>query len=198
MERPLETSPEDPAESPVGGLVDTLAEDPRWEALGLAALAERAAAATLRRLGLDPARYEISLLGCSDARIAELNADFRGKPQPTNVLSWPSAERGPARPGALPRLPAPDPGGVRELGDVAIAWETCAREAEAARIDPAHHATHLVVHATLHLLGFDHETDADAERMEGVEREVLAALGVADPYASGAQAPSGQEPDPRA
>ncbi len=204
LERPLEASPDTSAEEPAGdpasagGLVDALAEDPRWEALGLADLAERAAGATLRRLGLDPGRYEISLLGCSDARIAELNADFRGKPQPTNVLSWPSAERGPVRPGTRPRLPAPDPGGVLELGDVAIAWETCSREAEAAGIDPAHHATHLVVHATLHLLGFDHETDADAELMEGIEREALAALGVADPYASGAQAPSGGEPDPRA
>jgi probable rRNA maturation factor len=191
---------EDPAEGlgPAEGLVDTLAEDPRWEALRLAELAERAAGATLRRLGLDPRRYEISLLGCSDARIAELNADFRGKPQPTNVLSWPSAERGPARPGARPRLPAPDPGGLRELGDVAIAWETCAREAAAEGITPEDHAAHLVVHATLHLLGFDHETDADAELMEGIEREVLRAIGVADPYAEGAQAPSGGEPDPRA
>lgn len=213
MERPLRTSPGTPPDTPLdgaweaspgegpaaaGGLVDTLAEDPRWEALRLADLAERAAEATLRRLRLDPSRYEISLLGCSDARIAELNADFRGKPQPTNVLSWPSAERGAARPGAVPRLPPPDPAGPRELGDVAIAWETCAREAEAGGIDPAAHATHLVVHATLHLLGFDHETDADAELMEGIEREVLAALGVADPYAPGAQAASGPEPDPRA
>lgn len=204
LERPLgtppDTSAEEPAEDPASaaGLVDTLAEDPRWEALGLAGLAERAAGATLRHLRLDPGRYEISLLGCSDARISELNADFRGKPQPTNVLSWPSAERGPARPGARPRLPGPDPGGARELGDVAIAWETCAREAEAEGIDPADHATHLVVHATLHLLGFDHETDADAELMEGIEREVLAALGVADPYAPGAQAASGTEPPPRA
>ncbi len=199
VERPLATRPEDPAEgSPAGGVVDTLVEDPRWEALRLADLAERAAGATLRHLRLDPRRYEISLLGCSDARIAELNADFRGKPQPTNVLSWPSAERGAARPGARPRLPAPDPGGLLELGDVAIAWETCAREAEAEGIAPADHATHLVVHATLHLLGFDHETDADADLMEGIEREVLAGLGVADPCAPGAQAPSGGEPDPRA
>jgi probable rRNA maturation factor len=170
-----------------GGLVDTLAEDPRWEALRLGHLAERAAGATLRRLGLDPGRYEISLLGCSDARIAELNSDFRGKPQPTNVLSWPSAERGASLAGRMPRLPAPGPSGLLELGDVAIAWETCAREAEADGIDPAHHVTHLLVHATLHLLGFDHETEADAELMEGLEREVMGSLGVADADAAGAQ-----------
>ena len=100
MGTPLEmdddASPPAPPDG-AGGLVDTLAEDPRWEALRLGHLAERAAGATLRRLGLDHGRYEISLLGCSDARIAELNADFRGKPQPTNVLSWPSAERGARR-----------------------------------------------------------------------------------------------------
>lgn len=198
MGTPLETEDDaGPPEPPDGtaGLVDALAEDPRWEALRLGALAERAAGATLRRLGLDPGRYEISLLGCSDARISELNADFRGKPQPTNVLSWPSAERGALRPGRMPRLPAPGPSGLLELGDVAIAWETCAREAGAAGLDPAHHATHLLVHATLHLLGFDHETEADAELMEGVEREVLLSLGVADPYAAGAQAPSDATPD---
>lgn len=206
MAMPLETEDEaEPPELPDGGaagLVDALAEDPRWEALRLGQLAERAASATLRRLGLDPASYEISLLGCSDARIAELNEDFRGKPQPTNVLSWPSAERGAARPGRMPRLPAPGPSssasGPLELGDVAIAWETCAREAEGAGLDPAHHATHLLVHATLHLLGFDHETEADAELMEGLEREVLAGLGVADPYPAGAQAPSDSEPPFRA
>jgi len=181
-------------EEPADLLVDTLAEDRRWEALRLGPLAERAAQATLRRLGLDPLRYEISLLGCSDARIAELNADFRGKPQPTNVLSWPSSERGAARPGGRPRLPPPDAAGPVELGDIAIAWETFAREAAAAGIEPAGHATHLLIHATLHLLGFDHETDADAALMEGLESEILAGLGVADPYAAGAQMASDQEP----
>ena len=153
--------------------------------MGLARLAERAACAALRGLSLDPSGYEISLLGCNDARISELNADFRGKPQPTNVLSWPSAERGAARAGLRPRLPPGDALHPVELGDIAIAWETCAAEARAGGLDLAHHATHLIVHGTLHLLGFDHDRDADAELMERLEASILAGLGIADPARMG-------------
>ncbi len=161
-------------------IVDCLTEDHRWDALDLDRLADTAARAVLDHLHLDPEAFEISLLACNDARIAELNADFRGKPQPTNVLSWPSAERGAAVAGAMPRLPAA--GGDPELGDIAIAWETCAAEAEAAGKTLTDHALHLLVHGTLHLLGFDHERDADAALMEGIETGVLGKLGVADPY----------------
>jgi probable rRNA maturation factor len=168
-------------------LVETLTEDHRWDALGLSALAEAAAAATLRHLGLDPGAYEISCLGCNDARIRDLNADFRGKPRPTNVLSWPSADRAPSRAGAMPRLPAPSAPRPLELGDIAIAYETCDAEARAAGLDLGRHATHLLVHGTLHLLGFDHERDGDAKLMERLEAEILAGLGIADPY--GAEGP---------
>lgn len=164
-------------------LVDCLTEDHRWEALGLDALAETAAAATLAQLGLDPAGYEISLLGCNDARIAELNADFRGKPQPTNVLSWPSDERGAGVPGKMPQAPDITNGAVTELGDIAIAYDTCAAEATEAGRPLAAHTTHLIVHGTLHLLGFDHERDLDATLMEGIEVAILAILGLPDPYA---------------
>jgi probable rRNA maturation factor len=157
--------------------VDVLIEAPEWEALGLEPLAETAAAATLAHLGL-AADHEIALLGCDDARIAGLNADFRGKPQPTNVLSWPSDERGAETAGGGP-LP-PEPG--EELGDIAIAYQTCAREAEAAGRPLRDHVTHLVVHGTLHLLGYDHEDGQDAALMERLEVEILATLGVADPY----------------
>ncbi len=170
-------------------LVDCLTEDHRWDALepfgqSLAALAETAAAATLVRLGLDPAEFEISLLGCNDTRIAELNADFRGKPQPTNVLSWPSDERGAEVPGRMPLAPDPSGQGLTELGDIAIAYETCAAEAEQAGKTLVDHTTHLIVHGTLHLLGFDHERDPDAVLMEGLEVEILGKLGLADPYAA--------------
>jgi probable rRNA maturation factor len=147
--------------------VEALVEDARWEALDLEGLAERAARATLERLGLEPLAYEISLLGCSDKRIAELNEDFRGKPQPTNVLSWPSEERGAGKAGEMPHLPAPAPPVPLGLGDVAIAFDTCEREAREAGKPLPEHALHLLVHGTLHLLGFDHERDADAELMEG-------------------------------
>ena len=180
-----------PSAAPSPPLVEALVEDARWDDLGLEDLAERAARAVLERLGLDPAAYEISLLACNDKRISELNEDFRGKPQPTNVLSWPSEERGAAKAGEMPHLPAPEPPMPVALGDVAIAFDTCAREAREAGKRLEDHALHLLVHGTLHLLGFDHEREADALLMEGLETEVLGALGVADPYAGMAEGAAG-------
>jgi probable rRNA maturation factor len=164
-------------------LVETVIEDARWEAFGLAALAERAAGAALDGVGLPAEGFTISLLGCDDARIALLNADFRGKPQPTNVLSWPSEERGAEYAGDLPEPPEPGaPDDPEPLGDIALAWETCAREAEAQGKPMADHVTHLVVHGVLHLLGYDHVEDEDAAVMERLEVRILASLGVSDPY----------------
>ncbi|SFR07503.1 rRNA maturation RNase YbeY [Poseidonocella sedimentorum] len=160
-------------------IVETMIEEARWAELELEALAERAAAAALVHLGLGEA-WEISLLACNDARVAELNGEFRAKDQPTNVLSWPSEERGAEADGGAP-IP-PDPAGDPELGDIAIAWETCAREADAAGKPMADHVTHLVVHAVLHLLGYDHTREADATLMEDLEREILGKLGLPDPY----------------
>ena len=125
-------------------------------------------------------------MGCDDARIAALNADFRGKPQPTNVLSWPSEERGAEVAGEEPDLPeAGEPDDPCELGDIAIAWETCAREAEEQGKPMVDHVTHLVVHGLLHCLGYDHVDEADAALMEGLEVEILASLGLSDPYSDG-------------
>lgn len=160
-------------------LTDTLIEDPRWEAQGFPVLAERAAVATLIHLGLDPSNWEISVLACDDTRIATLNAEFRGKPAPTNVLSWPSVERGAQEAGARP---APPLGPDTELGDIAIAYDTCAAEAAAAGKSLPDHAIHLVVHATLHLLGYDHIRDQDATLMESTEIAILGKLGIRDPY----------------
>jgi probable rRNA maturation factor len=164
-------------------LVDTVIEDARWEAFGLGPLAERAVRAALAGLGLPVAGLQISLLGCDDARIAVLNADFRGKPQPTNVLSWPSEERGGEVLGDAPKPPEPGPADDPEsLGDIAIAWETCAREAEEQGKPVTDHVTHLIVHGVLHLLGYDHTGDEEAALMEGQEVRILASLGVSDPY----------------
>lgn len=164
-------------------LVDTLIEDPRWEALGLGDLAETAALASLAGVGLPATGFAISLLGCDDRRIAELNADFRGKPQPTNVLSWPSDERGAVRDGAAPLRPRPGPEEMpEELGDIAIAFETCEREAAEQGKPVRVHVTHLLVHGTLHLLGYDHVRDGDAALMEGLEAKILLGMGIANPY----------------
>lgn len=164
-------------------LVDIVIEEPRWETAGLEDLAERAAGAVLAELGLPGEGFVICVMGCDDDRIAALNADFRGKPKPTNVLSWPSEDRAPEVAGASPDLPEPgDSDDPEELGDIAIAWGVC--EAEAAEQDKpfADHVTHLVAHGVLHLLGYDHETDEDAELMEGIEIRALARLGIANPY----------------
>jgi probable rRNA maturation factor len=164
-------------------LVETVIEDARWEAIGLQALAELAARAALVGVGLTVEGFAISLMGCDDARIAALNADFRGKPQPTNVLSWPSEERGAEFAGEVPDQP--EPGTAKDpesLGDIAIAWETCAREAAEQGKPMTDHVTHLIVHASLHLLGYDHVDDEDATLMERLEVGILASLGVSDPY----------------
>lgn len=161
-------------------LCDVVIEDDRWLAAGLEHLAEHAARATLEHLSLDPEDWEISILGCEDARIAVLNTEFRNTPQPTNVLSWPSEERGAEEVGVPPDLPTPDTD--PELGDIAIAWETCVREAEEGNKSLADHVTHLIVHAVLHLLGYDHLRDQDATLMETTEVDILGKLGVSDPY----------------
>lgn len=165
-------------------LVELICEDPRWAAAGLEARAEVAASATLEDTGLVPAEFAISLLACDDSRIAALNADFRRRAAPTNVLSWPSADRGAALDGDTPAPPQPDPGDDRtELGDIAIAWETCAREAAEQGKRMEDHVTHLLVHGVLHLLGYDHTRQKDADLMEAREVRILARLGVDDPYA---------------
>lgn len=156
-------------------LVDLVLEDPRWGAAGLEAVAEGAARAALVEVGRDPARHEISLLACDDVRIAALNEAFRGTARPTNVLSWPAFEG-----------EVPEPGGGEPvfLGDMALAFETCSREAQAAGLPLAAHAAHLVVHGLLHLLGHDHGDDTSAEAMESIETKTLASLGIADPYSA--------------
>lgn len=162
--------------------LECLIEDERWTTVNLPALAGMAADAALARVGLDPSKCEISLLACDDARIAQLNSEFRGKATPTNVLSWPVNDLAAKNDGQPPNLPGPDPEGVMELGDVAIAFETCVKEAEAAGKPLHDHATHLIVHGVLHLLGYDHVRDQDATLMEGLESEILGILGLNDPY----------------
>ncbi|MEM9871609.1 MAG: rRNA maturation RNase YbeY [Pseudomonadota bacterium] len=160
--------------------IDILIEDDRWVQAGLTVLAETALGAVLDDQGLSGA--EISLLACDDARITALNADFRDKPSPTNVLSWPETDLAPDADGAAPAAPQPDPDGTLPLGDIAIAYDTCAREAGAQGKPFAHHVTHLLVHGTLHLLGYDHLRPQDAARMEALEVKILGKLGVPDPY----------------
>lgn len=164
-------------------LVDTVIEDPRWEGSDLPALAGKAATATFAALGLPEPGFSLCVMGCDDARIAELNGEFRMKGVATNVLSFPSDNRSADAPGLVPDLPiagtADDP---EHLGDVALSFDTCAQETADQGKELSHHVTHLVVHGILHLLGYDHMDDADAALMEGLEARILASLGVDNPY----------------
>jgi probable rRNA maturation factor len=131
------------------------------------ALLRRAGRAAFRASPRPGRSFSVTLVLIADEEMRDLNRLWRGKDAPTNVLSFPAdADR--------------DRG---FLGDIVLAYETAHREAKERGISLADHASHLVVHGILHLLGFDHEGDPDAERMERVERIALASIGVADPYA---------------
>jgi probable rRNA maturation factor len=144
-----------------------------WEAVAHRAAGAAAQVAT----ELASPRLSVSLLFTSDAEIHTLNREWRDKDKPTNVLSFPMLERA--------ELLALRPEGPPELlGDIALAAETCAREAADKGVPLDHHAAHLVIHGLLHLAGYDHETsDEDAAAMEARETKALAFLGIADPYA---------------
>ncbi|PKP97069.1 MAG: rRNA maturation RNase YbeY [Alphaproteobacteria bacterium HGW-Alphaproteobacteria-15] len=148
-----------------------------WPAGEWEALAERAAqAAGEGEPLLANPRLMASLLFTSDAEVHALNREWRQRDKPTNVLSFPMLERD-----ELEGL-APD-GPPVMLGDIALAYETCAREAADKGVSLEAHAAHLIVHGLLHLAGHDHvDSDAQAEQMEALETAILAKLGIADPY----------------
>jgi probable rRNA maturation factor len=145
---------------------------PDWEALTTRAATALAQVAP----ELANPRLSASLLFADDVEVHALNREWRGKDQPTNVLSFPMLTRA--------ELLALTPDGPPELlGDVALALETCAREAADKGITLEHHAAHLIVHGLLHLAGYDHETSPeDAAAMEALEIKALALMGIADPY----------------
>jgi len=145
-------------------------------------LATRAARAAI---GLTPhgelltsaATVEISVRLTSDDEVHQLNSQYRHKDKPTNVLSFPMVQ-----PDLLETVTQNSDDGEVLLGDIVLAHGVCAREAAARGITLDTHATHLIVHGTLHLLGYDHIDDNDADRMEAIEVDALASLGIADPY----------------
>ncbi len=162
--------------------MDISIEDERWVDVDFEALSSKAITGALLHQGIDADECDLSVLACNDGRIADLNAEFRCKPTPTNVLSWPAEDLAADTPGAAPVKPEPDFTGEIVLGDIAIAWETCVREAKEQGKSMHDHVTHLIVHGLLHLLGYDHIRDADATLMERLEVEILGKLGIDDPY----------------
>ena len=150
--------------------LDVMIEAGDWSRLKDAEiLAQRAADAALSATYEADEDFEASVMLTDDAQIRELNRTWRDKDKPTNVLSFPAPEH----PGAT---------GPRHLGDIALAYETLVRDSEEESKELAHHFAHLIVHGVLHLLGYDHEVEAEAEIMEALEVKALASLGIADPY----------------
>jgi len=135
------------------------------------AVIQRAIEAAAGIADADVGDAELAIMLTDDTGIRTLNSNWRGIDKPTNVLSFPPAEM-------------PGDATVKSLGDIAIAHETTAREAETEDKPFAHHLSHLAAHGFLHLMGYDHEKDGDAETMEQLERVILARLGMPDPYAT--------------
>lgn len=152
--------------------LDIMVEAGGWSAVeDVEALAQKAAEAASVVARRDGETLEISVMLTDDAHIRDLNRTWRGKDKATNVLSFPA-----------PEPPGSAAAGPRHLGDIALAYETLAREADEESKPLAHHFAHLVVHGVLHLFGYDHEVEAEAERMEDLEVKALSTLGIADPY----------------
>lgn len=152
--------------------LDIVVEDPRWSdtLMNAQALAEKAVDAGYKQAGFSETA-SICVLLADDAQVQVLNRDYRGKDSPTNVLSFPSSE--------MPAIP----GEPRALGDIALAYETLVREADEADRSLTDHFLHLIIHASLHLIGYTHNAEQEAESMEALEIAALAGLGVSNPYA---------------
>ena len=146
-----------------------------WQAEpGAETVIHRAIEAAAGMADADTADTELAIMLTDDDGIRTLNQNWRGIDKATNVLSFPALRpTAAARPDDAPRM----------LGDIAIAYQTTRREADEEGKPFEHHLSHLAVHGFLHLVGYDHETDDEAEAMEALEREILAQLGIPDPYA---------------
>jgi len=138
------------------------------------AIVHRAIAAAAESVDADVGDAELAVMLTDDAGIRTLNSNWRGIDKPTNVLSFPALQpTGPVGPDDAPRM----------LGDIAIAYQTTRKEADDEQKPFDHHLSHLAIHGFLHLIGYDHEKDGEAEAMEALERQILAQLGIPDPYA---------------
>lgn len=162
--------------------VELTREDPwpdggRWEEIALAATRAAIARTPHGELLATPAHVEISVRLASDEEVHTLNRQYRGKDKPTNVLSFPMVQ-----PDLIATVTQNSDDGEVLLGDIVLAHGVCAAEAAERGISVDHHATHLMVHGTLHLLGYDHLTDDEGDAMEEIERAALSDLGIADPY----------------
>ena len=159
--------------------VDVVIEDARWKTLDLRQIANQAFFETLFLLNLNHKSYACCILACDNSQIKHLNNKFRGKNCPTNVLSFPASLENYETKNTLTPGEANN---FHELGDIAIAFDICKKEATKSKVKFEHHVYHLIIHSVLHLLGFDHEEEENATKMEKIEVQVLAKLGISNPY----------------
>ena len=167
-------------------IAQVIMEDERWQTCDLPVLANRAFAPVFKGHSLNPSLWSVGVLGCDDTRITALNATFRDKPKPTNVLSWPTFALTPAQAGQIPA----NSGFEDSLGDIALAYETVLGETKnnnSTKTPPIKmsfndYVCYLLIHGCLHLLGYDHQTSEDAAAMHHREKEYLAVLQINHPF----------------
>lgn len=156
--------------------IELIMEEPKWEMLELSEIAYSACKAAIRNAKVRSDKCGIAVLACSDARITELNHRFRNENKPTNVLSWPTTTEVAKFPHENHKTHLP------HLGDIALSWETCSKEATEWQLKLEAHVSHLIIHACLHLMGFEHKNNIEANKMQQIEIKALASIGIPSPY----------------
>ena len=165
--------------------INILINDLRWSKTKLQDTCERSfglAMSVSDEMNFNP---EVSILACNDKEICELNEKFRGQNSPTNILSWPEYELKSEIPGQPPRkmkAVVEEASRLTFIGNLAISFDRCSTESKESEITFDDHMTHILLHGCLHLLGFDHQNDLDANLMEGMEINLLSSIGIKNPY----------------
>ena len=166
-------------------IINITFKDKRWVKIPLEEIAKGALKLIIDKfLGQDN-NFEVSILASDDAEIRELNKNFRGNDSSTNIISWPEHETQSNQPGHIPNLVYKLKSGFERLtflGNLAISFDRCSSEAEEKNIKFEDHVLHLLLHGCLHLIGFDHQNDLDANLMEDIEIRLLSVVGIKNPY----------------
>ena len=165
--------------------INVIFEDKRWVKIPLEEIAKVALKLIIERFLVKDNNFEVSLLASNDTEIRELNKSFRGNDSSTNIISWPEQEVQLREPGNCPVQMdkfRPDSEGIIFLGNLAISFERCSTEAEEKNIYFDDHILHLLLHGCLHLIGFDHQNELDANLMENIEIRLLSGVGIKNPY----------------
>ena len=163
-------------------MLELLNESHDWDQKIFKTLAENAVSSTLLYLGYDPNIFEVAILTCGDEKISELNYKFCNKRKITNILSWPEKDLSAGASGEMPFRVLVSKQNITFLGNMAISYKFTMAEAKEQGKDFYDHVHHLLIHGTLHLLGFTHDLELDAKIMEKIEVEILVKALISDPY----------------